>query len=660
MLVFDLETNGFLDQTTVIHCLHIIDHATGQAYRFNDGFYSDGTPAPRDGSIADGVRMLEEADEVAGHNIIRFDIPVIVKLFPDFKAPKAFDTLISAQAIWPHIRELDASAMRKGKRPAAFTGKHVGSHSLEAWGLRLGVLKALYTGGWEHFTPDMDDYGAQDPVATVALLDRILAAGYSREALDLEFDVARAIFMQERHGVLFDVAAAEKLEGELIARHAELRDSLRASFKPWVEPVRKGGVPIVVTAGRRTKVRRWHEDGTEYTVEFAKGETYEKLQLISFNPGSRDHIANRMQTLFGWTPVEFTENGKPKIDETTLSGLDYPEAKLLVEYLTVDKRLGQLAAGDQAWLKAVRPTGRIHGSVNTLGAVTRRMTHSRPNMAQVPKVGSPYGQECRSLFTVPEGYKIVGCDAEGLELRMLAHYMAKWDGGDYVQTVVNGDKKDGTDIHSVNQRLVGLNSRDSAKTWIYAYLYGAGNLKLGSIICDDFTESKRELFNKKHPAGSARESALIRLGARSRRSVEEGLPALGKLQERVKAQAKKKYLTTLDGGRLRVRSQHAALNTLLQGGGAIVMKKALVILVNSLIELGFEPDLLRGRFVRGDEELGLVLNVHDEFQMEVPEHLAEEIGQLAADSIRRAGEAFGLRCPLAGAYDVGTTWADSH
>lgn len=649
MLLFDLESDGLLDELTVIHTLHIYDTDAERFLRFNEGFFADGTPAPRDGCIEDAVHLLQNADAICGHNIIGFDIPAIRKLYPSFN-PRGLvrDTLICTRYLWPHIGDLDQTAIRKGRRPEGF-GKLIGSHTLKAWGIRLGVHKGDYTGGWSRFTQEMEEYAAQDVVVTKALWDRIVEKEACEEALQLEHSTAYAIHLQERFGFKFDTEKAEALEGVLRSRMADLEDKLRAAFPPWEEPERKGGKPVQFIP-KRDNAR----------LGYKAGVPVQRYKTVSFNPASRDHIANRLTTLYGWHPVEFTETGKPKVDETTLGGLDYPEAKLLVEYLTVEKRLGQLAEGKQAWLKSVRPDGRIHGRVNTLGAVTRRMTHSSPNMAQVPAVRAPYGKDCRGLFTVPAGYRLVGCDAEGLELRMLAHYMALYDGGDYVETVVNGKKEDGTDVHTVNQRFIGLNSRDSAKTWIYAYLYGAGNLKLGAIIYDDMTEERRSGFNKKYPPGNSRDKALASMGKRARDRVEAGLPALGKLQAKVKKLAARGYLKTVDGGLLRVRSAHAALNTLLQGGGAVVMKKALVVLFDDLVAMGFEPDPLTGQLRRDGEVIGFVANVHDEFQMEVPEHLADGIGQLAADAIRRAGEAFGLRCPLAGAFEVGLSWADSH
>lgn len=649
MLLFDLESDGLLDELTVIHTLHMYDTETGKFLRFNDGFFADGASAPRDGSIEDGIKLLGEADAICGHNIINFDVPAIKKLNPSFH-PKGVlhDTLIYSRYLYPHMTDVDMEGVRTGRRPRDF-GKLIGSHNLKSWGIRLGEHKGDYTGGWTLFTQDMEDYAYQDIVVTRRLWEFLSAKEYSEDAVRLEHDTAFLIHLQERCGFLFDRDKAHDLERILRGRKAELEDRLRAVFPPWEEPIRKGGKPYVFMPKR---------DNAK--LGYKAGVGVPKFKTVSFNPGSRDHIANRLQALYDWKPVEFTETGKPKIDETTLGGLDFPEAKLLVEYLTVDKRLGQLAEGSQAWLKRVGSDDRIHGRVNTLGAVTRRMTHSYPNMAQVPAVRAPYGKDCRSLFRVADGFKLVGCDAEGLELRMLAHYMARFDAGAYVKTVVEGSKDDGTDVHTVNQRFIGLNSRDSAKTWIYAYLYGAGNLKLGSIIYDDYSDRQREGFHGKYPPGDLRDRALVRLGTKARRSVEEGLPALGKLQAKVKTLAARKYLKTVDGGRLRVRSAHAALNTLLQGGGAVVMKKAAVILLDDLMSTGWEPNWVTGWLHRGEDRLGFVANIHDEYQLEVPTHLSNEIGEAAARAIRLAGEAFNLRCPLAGAFQIGDSWADSH
>lgn len=629
----------------------------GKVLAFNDGFYADGSPAPRDGSIKDGLALLDQADTLVGHNIIGFDFLALYKVYgwlPPTKA-RIRDTLIWARMCFPDIATRDQLAMVRGKRPPEFTGKMVGAHTLKAWGMRLKVMKGDFEGPWGDFTPEMDLYARNDPVVTRALRVALEAREYSEEALDLEMEVARIIAMQERNGFSFDEEKARVLEGVLRGRHAELGDQLRAAFPPWEEPVRKGGKPVIFVPKR---------DNAK--LGYTAGVGVPKFKTVSFNPASRDHIANRMQTLFGWAPSEFTDGGKPKVDETTLANLEYPEAKLLVEYLTIEKRLGQLADGKEAWLKNSRD-GRIHGRVNTVGAVTRRMTHSKPNVPQVPSIENasgkvPYGKECRELFKASAGMVLVGVDAEGLELRELAHYMARFDGGKYADTVVNGDKSLGTDVHTVNQKIIGLNSRNAAKTFIYGYMYGAGNFKLGTIMFDDMKPETRTAFLTKYPEGAARESALVRMGKKARDRIESGLPALGKLQARVKEAAKRGYIKTHDGGKIKVRSQHSALNSVLQSGGAVVCKMALVIFERQLREVaGFIPNPLTGRYTHPDGgQFGLTANVHDEWQTESTPEWADYIAEAGKRSIKLAGEVFKLKCPLAGSADIGANWAATH
>jgi DNA polymerase I-like protein with 3'-5' exonuclease and polymerase domains len=291
---------------------------------------------------------------------------------------------------------------------------------------------------------------------------------------------------------------------------------------------------------------------------------------------------------------------------------------MFAEYLMLQKRVAQV----ESWMDAVGKDGRVHGRVITNGAVTGRMTHSSPNMAQIPNSGSPYGKECRQCWTVEEGNVLVGCDASGLELRMLAHYMKDEN---YVKTVTEGSSKDGTDVHTINQRAAGLETRDQAKTFIYAFLYGAGPEKIGSIVGGSRVQGQRliDRFLK-------------------------GTPALQRLRDLVQRYAEKGYVPGLDGRKIWVRSEHAALNSLLQGAGAIVMKKALVDLDEALTK-----HRIPYKFVA---------NVHDEFQIETPEAYGEFVGRLAVQSIRnikQIGKKV-LRCPLDGEYKIGRNWRETH
>lgn len=662
MLIFDNETNGLIPELDRIHCIAMRDTKKGETHRAND----HGSKL----SIEGGVRMLEEAADICGHNIIGFDIPATQKVYPWF-VPKGrvWDTLIMSQLIFTNLTDDDFDRIRQHERDIAagrrvagiFPKKLIGKHSLEAWGWRMGIWKGDYSDmmkakgldPWESWNQEMDDYCVQDIRVTAKLYDKLMAQGFSEESIRLEHDIAPILRRQEAYGFLFDKEKALELEATLVGLRAELVEKLRAVFPPWQA---KAGILI---PKRDNKAKG-----------YVTGVPFQKWKTVTFNPGSRQHIAGRLTALYGWKPTEFTNDGKPKMDETTLEGLKYPEVPLLIEYLTVEKRLGQLSEGKQAWFKAVKADGRIHGRVNQNGAVTGRMTHSNPNMAQVPSSGSLYGPECRALFMVPKGKKLVGADASGLELRCLAHFMGRWDAGSYSKVILEGD------VHSVNgaalfgldadtfvagrkdetllldaagahpgsgEYLRGLNPgarstakvkdyydslRNVAKTFIYAFLYGAGDAKIGSIV-----------------GGGAKR------GAELKAKFLKGLPALASLIKAIQTACREKgYLKGLDGRKLHVRSPHAALNTLLQGAGAIVMKKALVLLDRRLQEMGLIPGT----------DYEFVGNIHDEWQIEVSEEHADAVGAAATDAIFRAGEHFGFRCPLAGEFKVGNNWHDTH
>ncbi|OZB49757.1 MAG: hypothetical protein B7X60_00120 [Polynucleobacter sp. 39-45-136] len=595
-LIFDLETDGLLDDVTKIHCMVIKETDIDAVYTYTNK------------DIEIGLKKLQAGmavgDVIVGHNVIKYDIPVIQKLYPwfTFDKTKVLDTLVLARLVYANIKEHDVSLMRDGKLPK----KNFGSHSLESWGYRLGEHKGDYTGGWETFSQEMLDYCVQDIEVTHKLLDKLLAKEFSQESIDLEHQVAWLMAQQERNGFYFNEKAGSELYSVLVKRRGDLERELKDYFGSWTVNL-PDFIPKV----------------NNKTRGYEKGVPVKRTKVIEFNPSSRDHIADRLITLYGWKPVDFTEGGKPQVDEVVLEKLDYPPCKLLTEYLLVQKRVSQLSEGAQAWLKLAKK-GKIHGTVNTNGAVTGRATHAYPNISQVPAGSSPYGHECRALFTVPTGWTLVGADASGLELRCLAHYMAKWDGGKYGQVLLNGD------IHSENQKAAGLSTRPQAKTFIYAFLYGAGDGKIGTVV-----------------NGSAAD------GRKLKTKFLNSLPALGKLVRQVQEASKRGYLLGLDGRKIYVRSSHSALNTLLQGAGAIVCKKWLVILEEKLQESGLKHGW--------DGDYCFCAWSHDEVQIacRTPE-IAQQVATTATDCVRIAGEFYGFRCPTAGEYKIGTTWADTH
>lgn len=665
--LFDLESNGLLDTMDVIHSLVIKDADTGEVLNcHNHGTYE--SEFSNQISIEEGLEILRTADCIVGHNIVDFDIPGIQLIYPDWK-PEGIvrDTLILSRMVYPDMLDVDFK-MAKKRKPKPWIDKYLyGRHSLESWGQRLGLWKGDYGKEkakeakekglegqaatdyvWGTWSIEMQEYCVQDVEVTERVWQRLSSKNFSEDSINTEHVVHNILRRQEKYGFGFNEEKARILYDKLAAIRFKLEKELIQTFKPWyrnkgiVSPKidrkvqRKEFKPIGYKKHKKKGTYLLDKEGNKRPIypkeEYVAGAPYTKIKMEPFNPGSRHDIANRLQVLFGWKPEEFTEDGHPKLDETILKSLPYPEAKLLNKYMLIQKRIGQLAEGKEALLKHSK-NGRIHGKVNALGAVTHRMTHSKPNIAQVPSGKSVFGDEFRELFIVAALKKLVGCDADALELRCLAGYMARYDGGAYIKTVLEGNKDNGTDMHTLNANALGC-SRDDAKTWFYAFIYGSGDQNLGSIL---------------YPEASASEQK--KAGARDRAKFLEALPALKKLVERVTIKANTaKKLKGLDGRILPVRSGHSALNTLLQSAGAILMKKALVILDENIQELGLTPG----------KEYEFVGNIHDEWQIEVDEEYATQVGELAAASIRLAGEALNFLCPTAGNYDIGNNWKETH
>lgn len=621
-LLFDIETDGLLDTVSVVHSNVIKDIQTGQVYSAHD---HEGSKV----SIEQSLEILEKAPLIVGHNIIKYDIPAIQIVYPGWEPRgRVIDTLVCSRLIWPDLKDSDFRLARKNK---LFPKKLIGSHSLEAWGYRLGNFKDDFgkTTDWKNWSPEMQEYCEQDVEVTEALYRHILNQRYSSEAIALEHEFQRVIWLQEASGFPFDLEAAHDLYAELAAKRQELEDGLQEAFPPKV--IEEEFVP---KANNRKR-------------GYIKGVPIIRRKEIPFNPGSRKQVAERLIENFGWEPEEYTPTGQPIVSEEVLNHLDYPEAKLIADYYLVQKRLGQLAEGKAAWLKLER-NGRIHGTVITNGAVTGRCTHNSPNVAQVPSVGVPYGEQCRALFHAPKGYVLMGCDASGLELRCLGHYMARYDGGAYIDVILNGD------IHWANTQALGLvadgEERDEenehhnwarnkvAKRFIYAFLYGAGDELLGSLLEPDATPQRKK-----------------KLGAKLRKTFLSKTPALKRLVENVQNTAKKRgYLRGLDGRRLRVRSLHSALNTLLQSAGAIIMKEATVFLDWKLTR---DPHQFEAGYMK---DFWNAAHVHDEYQIICREEIGDTVGMAGVQAIRDAGTHLGFRCPLDGEYKLGRNWAETH
>ena len=574
---FDIETDGL--EASRVHCICAMLDDDDTVYNFigekcYGQFY--------DWLVYEGVRVI------VAHNGINFDIPVLRMVSGYDWSFDIRDTLVLSRLYNPSLD---------------------GGHSLKKWGERLGNSKGDYDGGWEEFSMEMLSYCQQDVRVLRDLYHHLKykLGDTDEQAILLEHKVAEIIQTQQQNGISFDERKAYNLLAELKEQVLNIESEVREVFVPlptWVKLTelqnnyKKDGTPTKAYQGQLDR-GAYYDDDDEYGY----------IDYPQFNLGSRQQIARYLMH-FGWKPKEYTDKGSAIVNEKVLGGVDIPEVELIVKYLTLTKRLAMV----KSWLEAVTDEGKIHGKVNTCGAVTGRMTHSKPNLAQVPSVYSEYGKECRELWTVPTGKKLVGIDASGLELRMLAHYMN--DDG-YTEEILNGD------IHTANQMAAGLQSRDSAKTFIYAFLYGAGDGKIGEVV-----------------GGKAKD------GKRLKAKFLDNTPSLRVLRGEVDRGSSKGWLRGLDGRKLHIRSQHSALNVLLQSAGAIVMKQALVLLEKYATDYKIDYKF--------------VLNVHDEFQVEVCEEQAEQFGRLAVDCIKRAGLDFKLNCPLDGEYKVGDNWSETH
>ena len=584
-LVFDIEADG-LDPTQ-IWCVCAKYVGTPEVHTFTD--------------VATFKAFIKDVDEVIGHNVIGYDVPVLERLWDiDFSNVKITDTLVLSRLSEP---------------------SKLGGHSLKKWDEYLHFPKDEYS-DWSRLTPEMIEYCKQDVKVTEAVYKTVLKdlEGFSDVCVELEHKVTTIINQQQINGWLIDEREANVLHAELCERKQGLVDKVLETFKPLPtfiklnvlkHPMKANGQPSMAYAKQMARGAHFNDKREWGCIEYPE-----------FNLASRQQIVRYLEH-FGWTPTKFTDKGNAMVDESVLKGItNIPECVMIAEYFLISKREAML----RNILGKVGDDTRIHGYVNTNGAVTGRMTHSDPNMAQIPAskhddkgeliwgIEGGYGADFRNIFKAEEGYVIVGCDASGLELRMLAHYMN--DEG-YTNEILHGD------IHTANQVAAGLQSRNQAKTFIYAFLYGAGDAKVGSII-----------------NGGAKD------GKRLKTKFLNNTPPLRDLRERVGKAAKRGYVKGLDGRKIWIRSEHAALNSLLQGAGAIVMKKALTILDDCATIAGLDY-----KFVG---------NIHDEYQTEVLKEHADAFGVLAVEAIREAGQAFEMRCPLDGEYKVALTWAGTH
>lgn len=599
ILIADCETDNLLRDMTKMWCVQIGSETGDDATLYGDHPHCD---AP----LADGLKRLKAADKVVFHNGFGFDFWAVNHFYPDtLRFEQILDTLVLARMT--HITERN--------------------HSLEAWGHRTKTLKGSFKGPYDVWTQDFADYSRQDITAGRALWHTVKhglewgdGAVYETEA-----KAAYCLALQEQHGFCFATREAENLHATLAQEAADLERELHDIFPAF----------------SREEIFIPKVNAPKYGYQ--KGVPFTKRWDDAFNPSSRQKIAEALER-DGWEPVDFTPTGQPKVDEETLLACKHPGAPKLVAYLKTKKTMGAIMGQGKAakgYLTLVTRDNRIHGRVNTLGAVTWRMAHSNPNTANVSK-----DPRVRGLFIATPGWKLVGCDAEGVQARFLGHYLHPYDDGAYSDRLLNGDKTKGTDVHSVNLEALkpfGMVTRDGAKTGLYAKTFGARAPRMWQTINEDRAKNGANPWPKTK-LGQIGQGALDALG--------RAMPGFDDLLTDVQTTGKSRgWLRGIAKAPVPVSAAHSALVSLLQHGEAVAMKMALGI---------FEFEHMQPRGFKHGEDYGYASNVHDEVQFECRPELAEELGALFAECIAEAGRRLGCRCPLAGDFKIGTNWQETH
>ena len=427
----------------------------------------------------------------------------------------------------------------------------------------------------------------------------------------LEMRMAELMSQQEASGFRFDMEAAVRVRTELQEEFDELTNKITSIYLY---------VPGKVFTPKRADKKKGYVAGAPMT------------KLTDFNPTSRQHIAWALQNFRGARFTKVTDTGKPKVDEATISEVRdlalsqgnqqlHDECEMFIRLLTLQKWLGQLSEGTNSWFNSIEGDGCIHHSC-TLATQTGRNAHRGPNLGQV--VSAPWARE---LFIPHPGHVMVGCDLEGLELRCLGHYLARFDEGAFADVVLNGD------IHQQNADRVGC-TRKEVKTLTYAFIYGAGDVKLGHSLRPELSDSQKK-----------------QLGQELRRKFLDAIPGLEPLIDAVKDKVRvNSRLRALDGRPIFCRAEHASLNYLLQSAGAIISKRWVVL----------GQDMLDGAGLTYDSDYTRCAYVHDEVQFSVVPSEAKHVVEIIEAAALKAGEYYNFRVPITASGDIGDNWAATH
>lgn len=571
VVLFDVETNGLLDELDRVHCI-AAGPPEGEVKLYHDH------GGRRDGTLAEGLELLASADVLVAHNLIGFDLPALRKACDFEPRGLLWDTLVVSRLAYPDLRPRDFA--RKD-----LPGRLIGRHSLEAWGYRLGVHKGDYKthADWSRYSEEMGDYCVQDVRVLQAIYGHL--KDYPPKAVALEHEFAEAIEAMIQRGVAIDKALAWDTIGKLRGLEQVAGDQLRASFGDFTE------------------------------VYFTPKKKLRRERTIRFNPNSTDHLVRGLREKYGWRPTRKTNTGKAALDAAVLETLDYPEIEVIKRYRILSDRRAQL----EGIYEKIRD-GRVHPFVVHNGTVTGRCSHSNPNV-NVPRVGSPWGMELRSVFVPSPGYVMVGADIGQADLRAIAHYLHRYDGGALARDLDSGD------MHTTNAKEVGID-RNLVKGCTYAVLYGAGSSKLVKQF-------------KLQPAQATKVHSYLTTRYKGLAALQADLLAV------VDA---KRHLRLMDGRFIYVRNPRAALNSLAQGGAA-VMVKAWTAAVH---------DLAKQRGLRRGEDWNMVLHVHDEMQFECRPSCVDDLRGCIMDALDVARERLSLRVGLTADVKVGNNWAETH
>ncbi len=617
---FDLETTGLLRQPDLrIHCM---------GWAVDDGPVTLTVGHDEVVAVLQGVlenRPDEGNSYLIAHNLMGFDLPIL-KRFTGLD-PKALgwmnhDTKVVGSLVDPEFS---------------------GTHSLADWGIRVKAPKDDYKerciakgiDPWAAYNEDMGLYCKQD-VVTLRKIDLYQREKYLNDydwtqSLALEHAIAGIMAEQEYTGVYFDRVAANSLEAQMIQKIADLTDTCTKLVKPKCVQ----GDEVKATFKKNGQPSAIAIKALGLDPELSKGEMiagpFSRVSFSEYDLDSRHQVIQLLQ-LHGWKPTEWTDKGNPKFTEDSITSQLGGVGKDLAERFVCITRLGAL----RNWMKAVRDDERISAKAFSQATPTGRMRHSV--VVNVPRPGTAWGKEMRALFGAKPGMELTGCDAAGLELRMLAHYMGD---PEYTRQILEGD------IHWYNVQLMGLvpkgTARDKdgpqhvlhdlfrnvAKTFIYALIYGAGDGKIGTIVA-----------GLPGWSGSEADGALLR------GRFMKGLPKYEALMERIAKGSKKKWLLGIDGRKLYIRHEHAGLNLLMQSAGSILVKAATI----------YAREQIRKKKIPARQ----VLHMHDEAQYEHRVGVGPLVAKAFDDGIRWAEKHFKIRCPLGSDSKTGQTWADTH